>query len=113
MEKLQHQAEPPVYFIVLPIILNQKESSRINHFAHVNHTKNHKCLGKLLCINGAGIQYRWLEITASGKSYEKMNELASKVAVGSEGVYTIPFGNGAERMLNNINVGTHIYVILI
>jgi xylulokinase len=88
--------------------IKSKESSRINHFAHVNHNTNHKSLGKLLCINGAGIQYRWLRNHSVGNSYEKMNELASKVAVGSEGVYTIPFGNGAERMLNNINVGTHI-----
>jgi xylulokinase len=37
-----------------------------------------------------------------------MNKKASKVAIGSEGLIKIPFGNGAERMLNNKTIGTHI-----
>ena len=37
-----------------------------------------------------------------------MNQLASEVAVGSDGVCLIPFGNGAERMLSNKDVGTSI-----
>ena len=41
--------------------LSVKESSRVNNFAHVNYGKaGSKNIGKLLCINGAGIQYRWL-----------------------------------------------------
>ena len=88
--------------------LNSKESSRINHFAHVNYTENLKCIGKLLCINGAGIQYRWLRNHSIDASYEKMNEMASKISVGSDGISVIPFGNGAERMLNNKNIGTQI-----
>ena len=88
-------------------ILKSKESSRINNFAHVNYTPESTNIGKLLCINGAGIMYRWLRNNIGEESYEAMNKRASKVAVGSDGVVVIPFGNGAERMLNSKNIGTH------
>jgi len=89
--------------------LSPKESSRINNFAHVNYTKGSSPrIGKLLCINGAGIQYRWLQNTLSISSYEEMNKLASEVPIGSDGVCMIPFGNGAERMLNNKNIGSRL-----
>ena len=88
--------------------LSSKEPSRINHFAHVNYSDSNKSIGKLLCINGAGIQYRWLRNHSVGDSYEKMNKLASEISRGSDGISVIPFGNGAERMLNNMNIGTHI-----
>ena len=87
--------------------LKSKESSRINHFAHVNYSKENTTIGKLLCNNGAGIQYRWLRNHSVVDSYENMNRKASKIPVGSDGVVVIPFGNGAERMLNNKNIGTH------
>lgn len=87
--------------------LKSKESSRINHFAHVNYTPERTNVGKLLCINGAGIMYRWLRNNVGVDSYETMNRKASKIAVGSDGVVVIPFGNGAERMLNSKNIGTH------
>ena len=88
--------------------LSSKEPSRINHFAHVNYSDKNKSVGKLLCINGAGIKYRWLRNHSVEDSYEKMNEMASKISVGSDGISVIPFGNGAERMLNNKNIGTHL-----
>lgn len=88
-------------------LLKSKESSRINNFAHVNYTPKSTNVGKLLCINGAGIMYRWLRNNLGEESYEAMNKKASKVAVGSDGVVVIPFGNGAERMLNSKNIGTH------
>ena len=88
--------------------LDSNEPSRINHFAHVNYNNNNKSIGKLLCINGAGIQYRWLRNHSTHESYEKMNEVAANIPVGSEGVSVIPFGNGSERMLDNTNIGTHI-----
>ena len=88
-------------------ILKSKESSRINNFAHVNYSPETTNVGKLLCINGAGIMYRWLRNNLGEESYEAMNKRASKVAVGSDGVVVIPFGNGAERMLNSMNIGTH------
>ena len=89
--------------------LSIKESSRINNFAHVNYKKGKDPrIGKLLCINGAGIQYRWLLNNLSVESYEEMNNLASEVPVGSQGVCMLPFGNGAERMLNNKDIGSRL-----
>lgn len=89
--------------------LSAKESSRINNFAHVNYKKGEATrIGKLLCINGAGIQYRWLLNNLDVTSYEEMNNLAANIPVGSDGVCLIPFGNGAERMLNNKEIGTRI-----
>ncbi|PKB44155.1 xylulokinase [Cellulophaga sp. RHA19] len=87
--------------------LQSKETSRINHFAHVNYTQNTPVLGKLLNINGAGIQYRWLKQNLGATSYDEMNKMASKISVGSNGLSLIPFGNGAERMFNNKTIGTH------
>ncbi|MDW5289125.1 xylulokinase [Formosa sp. PL04] len=88
--------------------LKPQEISKVNHFAHVNYTKAKPVIGTLLNINGAGIQYRWLRNNSGVDSYENMNRKASKIDVGSNGVVVIPFGNGAERMLENKNVGTHI-----
>jgi xylulokinase len=88
--------------------LKSKEISRINNFAHVNYTTKKPILGKLLCINGAGIQYSWLRENLKVASYEEMNTLAESVPVGSDGVLLLPFGNGAERMLNNKNNGSQI-----
>lgn len=87
--------------------LKSNETIRINSFVHVNYTTTNKIIGKLLCINGAGIQYRWLRSLCDGESYEIMNAKASEIPIGSEGLVIIPFGNGAERMLNNKNVGSH------
>ena len=89
--------------------LSVKESSRVNNFAHVNYSKGAAPrIGKLLCINGAGIQYRWLLNNLAIESYEEMNALASEIPIGSDGVCMLPFGNGAERMLNNKEVGARI-----
>ncbi len=88
--------------------LQSNQSSRINHFAHVNYSKEHPRIGKLMCINGAGIQYRWFRNINGEDSYEAMNRKASKVDIGSDGIVVIPFGNGAERILNNTNTGTQI-----
>ena len=94
--------------VIYAITNNKKsnEASRINHFAHVNYSKNNPSIGKLLCINGAGIMYRWLRNQSSAISYEDMNSEASKIPIGSEGLIILPFGNGAERMLDNSNIGT-------
>lgn len=89
--------------------LSGKESTRVNNFAHVNYKKDAPArIGKLLCINGAGIQYRWLLNNLDVSTYEDMNVLASDIRIGSDGVCLIPFGNGAERMLNNKEIGTRI-----
>jgi len=75
--------------------------SRVNTFLHVNHQPNQKRNGVLLCVNGTGILNSWLRKNVGSTSYENMNELASKVAIGSDGLTFSPFGNGAERILEN------------
>ena len=77
--------------------------SRVNSFAHVNHSSEATRIGVLLCINGTAILNTWIKnnVAPEGISYAEMNDLAAKVPVGSEGISIIPFGNGAERVLNN------------
>ena len=84
--------------------------SRINGFAHVNHTTENPRLGLLLCINGAGIQYAWLkkQIAQPDISYNDMERIISTIPIGSEGLRVIPFGNGAERILSNQNTGAQV-----
>jgi xylulokinase len=83
--------------------------SRVNLFAHVNYTEGLPRLGVLLCINGTGILFSWLRRNFGGlSSYSELNELASEVPIGSEGVTILPFGNGAERMLENRMPGAQI-----
>jgi xylulokinase len=84
------------------------QQSRINSFAHVNYTSETQRIGVLLCINGTGILNRWIKNLAGNLSYQQMNQLAATVPVGSAGVKILPFGNGAERMLNNKVVNAHI-----
>jgi xylulokinase len=82
--------------------------SRVNTFAHVNHTEQQKRLGVLLCINGVGSLYRWTKnVFGSSLSYLQMNGIGAQAPAGSDGLYILPFGNGAERMLNNKIVGAH------
>lgn len=84
-------------------------ASRVNTFAHVNHSGADPRLGVLLCINGTGILNAWLKKNvASQLSYNEMNQLAAQVSVGSEGLSVLPFGNGAERVLNNKEVGSMV-----
>jgi xylulokinase len=86
--------------------------SRVNTFAHVNHEGTDKRLGILLCINGTGILNRWVRDNVStGLSYAQMNEEAAKIPAGSNGLFVLPFGNGAERMLNNRIIGCHFHGI--
>lgn len=90
-----------------------KETLRVNNFVHVNHTAAYNRIGKLLNINGAGIAYSWIRKNTKGSAidYPTMNQLASEVSVGAQGLVSIPFGNGAERMLNNTDTGAAIYNI--
>lgn len=91
--------------------VNYDPKSRVNTFAHVNYTKEQTRLGVLLCINGTGILNAWIRrnVAPEGMSYNEMNEVAAKVPVGSEGVTVIPFGNGAERVLENKDLGCSIH----
>lgn len=84
--------------------------SRVNGFTHVNHTKDLSRIGVLLCINGSGIQYSWTKyhLTDGTISYPDMEKLGSKIPIGCDGLVILPFGNGAERMLNNREVGARV-----
>lgn len=84
--------------------------SRVNAFAHVNYTKEIPRYGILLCINGTGILNSWMnKNTGTQKlSYPQMNEIAASAPIGSDGLVVLPFGNGAERILENKNIGSHI-----
>lgn len=86
------------------------EKSRINSFAHVNHQMNDQNrIGILLCINGTGILNRWVKDNISnGLDYPELNEAASKIPIGSDGLSILPFGNGAERILQNKQIGASI-----
>lgn len=83
--------------------INYDSLSRVNTFAHVNYTEENPRLGVLLCINGVGILNSWIKrnIAPAGMDYDGLNELAAGIPVGSEGLSILPFGNGAERMLQN------------
>lgn len=86
--------------------------SRVNTFAHVNHEQHKKRLGVLLCINGVGILNSWIKkMMAGDTSYNAINQQAAKVPVGSEGLVLLPFGNGAERMLENKMLQAHVHHI--
>lgn len=93
--------------------LDYDKLSRVNTFAHVNHTEEQMRLGVLLCINGTGILNSWLKhnFATSLSSYGDMNELASLSPIGSKGLSIIPFGNGAERVLENRDTRCSIHGI--
>ena len=83
--------------------------SRINTFAHVNHRPDDPRLGLLLCVNGTGITQSWTRRMLGGSlSYDQLNQLAASAPVGSAGLSVLPFGNGAERMLQNRNLGARL-----
>lgn len=91
--------------------VNYDMLSRVNTFAHVNHTAEQTRLGVLLCINGVGILNSWMKKTVApeGFSYDDLNKFAAQVPIGSEGLSILPFGNGAERMLQNKQIDCSIY----
>lgn len=94
--------------------VNYDKLSRVNTFAHVNHQQGGATrLGVLLCINGTGILNAWMKRTVApeGISYADMNTLAESVPVGAEGLSVIPFGNGAERVLQNADTGASVHGI--
>ena len=85
--------------------INYDKISRVNQFAHVNYSVENPIYGVLLCINGTGIQNSWIRKNfASELSYNDINQLASTISIGSDGISIIPFGNGSERVLQNKNI---------
>ena len=90
--------------------VNYDPKSRVNTFAHANYTTEQDRLGVLLCINGTGILNAWVHRNITpDMGYAEMNDLAATVPVGSEGVSVIPFGNGAERVLQNQEVNCSVH----
>lgn len=97
-----------VIYAVTDKLLNDK-FSRVNSFVHVNHTPVDKRIGVLLCINGAAIINSWIKkICGDNLSYKEMDQLAAGIAPGSDGLFVLPFGNGAERMLQNKMIDAHM-----
>lgn len=92
---------------------NYDRKSRVNTFAHVNYQKDIERLGVLLCINGTGILNAWMRrnVAPEGISYSDMNDMMVNVPIGSEGITIIPFGNGAERVLENREIGCSVHGI--
>ncbi len=90
--------------------------SRVNTFMHVNHSPEHPRLGVMHCVNGCGILNSWVHRHVGSwefplpqrLSYDDMNRIAAEVPVGSEGLVVLPFGNGAERVLENRDMGCSI-----
>jgi xylulokinase len=88
--------------------LEYDQQSRINSFAHVNYKEDEVRIGILLCINGSGIFNRWVKnLIGANRTYAELNQAASNIKPGANGLLALPFGNGAERMLNNQQVGAH------
>jgi len=83
--------------------------SRVNSFAHVNHTSAENRIGMLLCINGTGILNSWVKkYIGANTNYTTINEMAATIAAGSDGLSILPFGNGAERIFNNKIIGAQM-----
>lgn len=81
--------------------------SRVNTFLHVNHTAEKPRYGVLLCVNGTGILNSWLrnQLLRGSVSYAEMNDIAAHAPIGADGLQCFPFGNGAERVLENRDLG--------
>ena len=89
--------------------LSYDMQSRVNSFAHVNHTSAENRIGMLLCINGTGILNSWVKkYIGANTNYNTMNEMAATIAAGSDGLSILPFGNGAERIFNNKIIGAQM-----
>ena len=100
-----------VYGVIDKVSYDPK--SRVNIFAHVNHKALSPRLGVLLCINGTGIMNSWMrrQVMLEGISYPEMNDLAASAPIGADGISILPFGNGAERLLENGNPGCSMHGI--
>ena len=91
--------------------VNYDPKSRVNIFAHVNHNAPDTRLGVLLCINGTGIMNSWMRrnVALEGATYPEINDLAESAPIGADGISILPFGNGAERLLENGDPGCSIH----
>ena len=89
--------------------------SRVNAFIHVNNAHQSGAVrnGVLLCVNGTGILNSWLRKNIKGNGpaydYEGINSIAAQAPIGSNGLLMLPFGNGAERILENKEINSSFY----
>ncbi|TVR60305.1 MAG: carbohydrate kinase [Spirochaetaceae bacterium] len=89
--------------------------SRVNTFVHVNHAREAARYGVLLCVNGTGILNKWLKQNTvdssrdSAVGYDEVNRIAAQAPVGSLGLTFLPFGNGAERTLENVEIQSSLH----
>lgn len=89
--------------------------SRVNTFVHVNNKTAGSGIrnGVLLCINGTGILNSWLRknLKSQGNSFDygTMNEIAATAPIGADGLVLLPFGNGAERVLENREINSSFH----
>ncbi|MCS6930400.1 MAG: FGGY family carbohydrate kinase [Saprospiraceae bacterium] len=82
---------------------------RVNSFAHVNYRPQSPSIGLLLCLNGCGALYHWLRrLLGERYTYAAMDQMAADAPAGADGLTLLPFGNGAERLLNNRDVGARL-----
>ncbi len=97
-----------VYGVVNQPVIDPQ--TRVNSFAHVNHSRENPHIGVLLCVNGSGIQYSWLRRILGDEEvdYNIIETKAATIPIGAAGVVVLPFGNGAERLLGNRNPGGQI-----
>lgn len=80
--------------------------SRVNSFLHVNDSTEARRIGVLMCVNGTGSFYRWVRATfAPGVPYQDLNNRAETSPIGANGLIGVPYGNGAERTLDNLSIG--------
>lgn len=85
--------------------------SRVNGFIHVTDDPAKQAVrnGVLLCVNGTGSLNSWLRKntrgTGSPYDYAQMNAMATEAPIGADGLVVLPFGNGAERILQNRDIG--------
>ncbi len=85
--------------------------SRVNTFVHVNHEPKNPRYGVLLCLNGTGILNSWLKHNTGSDDYKEMDAMAAEAPVGSDGLVILPYGNGAERTLENRNIGASFHAL--
>ncbi len=85
-------------------------ASRVNTFLHVNHAPQKPRYGSLLCCNGTGILNSWLKREiANGTPYDEINGAAQYAEAGCRGLFLLPYGNGAERSLENKDLGASLH----
>jgi len=93
--------------------ISYDEKSRVNTFIHVNHDNKKVRLGTLMCLNGAGILNSWIKnnltMLNNDFSYDEMNFLAQSIMPGANDLFILPYGNGAERTLEDKNIGCSIH----